>query len=131
MIKSVKKYFWKVDGMDYIDNPSAKAVKFVLSYDKKIIGSLTHKDNDWVFVYSDDFRENPFIRPILDFPDITKTYRQKELWPFFATRIPTLNQPFHLKKIRRANIDNNNTANLLKIFGNKTITNPFLLKALF
>jgi len=131
MINALKKYFWKVEGMEYSDIPSSNTAKFNLIYDAKVIGILTYENSQWTFEYSKEYQQNPVIKPILDFPDMNKTYKQKELWPFFATRIPTLNQPFHLKKINKANIADNNTASLLKLFGNKTITNPFLLKALF
>jgi len=131
MIKVIKKYLWKVEGMDFSDNISSKPAKFMLSYNAKVIGVLTWDNSEWIFAYSDEFKQDPFIKPILDFPDINKIYKNKELWPFFATRIPSLNQPFHLKKLKKANIENNNTANLLKLFGKKTITNPFHLKALF
>jgi hypothetical protein len=68
--------------------------------------------------------------PITDFPDKQKIYTNQQLWPFFASRIPTLNQPYQLKKIERAKINKNDSVGLLKLFGSETITNPYRLFAL-
>ena len=121
---------WKVEGMDYKDNPPGTQGIFRLMYGKQLIGELTYVDGVWKFEYSDDFRSNSFAMPIMDFPDKQKIYTNQQLWPFFATRIPSLNQPYQLKKIERANINKNDSVGLLKLFGSETITNPYRLFAL-
>jgi HipA-like protein len=65
----------------------------------------------------------------MDFPVKEKKYTNEELWPFFATRIPSLNQPYQIKKIENAKISKNDSVGLLKLFGAETITNPFRLVA--
>ncbi|MBN2890702.1 MAG: hypothetical protein JXL97_02440 [Bacteroidales bacterium] len=120
---------WKVDGMDYLDNSSRDKTMFEITFKDKLIGILEY-DKKWIFFYSDEFKNNPFITPITDFPDINKKYESNSLWPFFATRIPTLNQPFHFKKIEKAKIDKNDPVALLKLFGSKSISNPFHLNPL-
>ena len=48
-----------------------------------------------------------FIHPsksIFRVSDFSKEYTCKELWLFFATRIPSKKQPYHLKKMRKDNI---------------------------
>ncbi len=130
MIGMLKKMLWKVDGMEFADNPAGSKGLFHLKYGKSLIGILSYENNLWTFKYSDEFKENKPLNPIIDFPDIEKVYINEQLWPFFASRIPSLNQPFQLKKIAKANIDKNDAVGLLRVFGNETITNPFRLLAL-
>jgi len=130
MIEKLKKILWKVDGMDFIDNPSDSKGVFQLKYGKRLIGILIYENNQWTFKYSDEFRTEKSLNPIIDFPDTEKVYINEQLWPFFASRIPSLNQPFQLKKILKANIKQDDSVGLLRLFGNETITNPFRLLAL-
>jgi HipA-like protein len=111
--------------MEFSDNPSGSKGIFHLLYEKLLIGSLMYDGKNWSFKYSDEFKNDIRVNTIIDFPDIEKEYIIKELWPFNATRIPSLNQPYQLKKIQKANIDENDSVELLKLFGNDTITNPF------
>jgi len=106
---------------------SKKEAQFILSYKGKIIGILEHKGNKWIFKYSDDYKKNQFIAPLIDFPIVNKIYEFEELPPFFAARIPNLNQPFHLKKLSKYKGDKNDLVSLLEIFGQKSINNPFEL----
>lgn len=103
---------------------------FQLKYGKLLIGTLTYEDDQWTFKYSDEFRAEKSLNPIIDFPNTEKVYTNKQLWPFFASRIPSLNQPFQLEKIRKANIKPEDLTGLLRLFGNRTVTNPFRLLAL-
>lgn len=130
MIEKLKKILWKVDGMEFNDNPADSKGAFLLKYEKHVIAILSYEDNQWTFKYTDEFREVKGLNPIIDFPDTEKVYITKLLWPFFASRIPSLNQPFQLKKIHKANIKRDDSVGLLKLFGNETITNPFRLLAI-
>ena len=116
--------------MDFIDNPSDSKGVFQLKYGKQLIGILTYEDSQWTFKYSDEFKTKKGLNPIIDFPDPDKVYINKQLWPFFASRIPSLNQPFQLRKINKANIKQDDSVGLLRLFGSETITNPFILLAL-
>lgn len=127
MIKRLIKSLWKVDGMEFSDNPSDSKGAFHLFYGKHLMGILTYDGENWRFQYSDEFRKVSRTIPIIDFPDLNKKYLSKDLWPFFATRIPTLNQPYHYKKIKKAEINEDDSVELLKLFGRHTITNPFKL----
>jgi len=120
---------WKVDGMDYNDNPTDTHATFHIVYEKQVIAVLNYNGNVWEFKYTQEFIQNPVTKPIADFPDVNRTYTSKKLWPFFASRIPSINQPFHLKKIRKANIREDDSIGLLKLFGRVTIANPFKLHA--
>jgi len=129
MIAQLKNIFWKVDGMDFIDNPANTNGVFHLKYGKLLIGILSYEGSQWTFQYSDEYRNEKVLNLIIDFPDTEKTYTNEQLWPFFASRIPTLNQPFQFKKILKAKIKENDSVGLLRLFGNTTITNPFKLVA--
>jgi HipA-like protein len=130
MIEKLKKILWKVDGMEFIDNPAGSKGAFQLKYGKQLIGILSYENNQWTFKYSDEFRTNQVINPIIDFPDPDRIYTNEQLWPFFASRIPSLNQSFQFKKIDKAKIKQDDSVGLLRLFGNETITNPFRLLAL-
>jgi HipA-like protein len=130
MIEKLKKILWKVDGMEFTDNPAGSKGAFQLKYGKQLIGILSYENNQWTFIYSDEFRTNQIINPIIDFPDPDRIYTNEQLWPFFASRIPSLNQSFQFKKIDKAKIKQDDSVGLLRLFGNETITNPFRLLAL-
>lgn len=130
MIKKLKKAFWKVDGMEYSDSPFSSKGIFHLMHGNKLVGILTYENKQWKFAYSDIYKVEANVRPIMDFPDMKKIYIAEQLWPFFALRIPALNQPYQLKKIRNANIAKDDAVGLLKVFGSLSITNPYRLKAL-
>jgi hypothetical protein len=52
MIKKLIKYLWKVDGMDFSDNPSGSKGAFHLFYGKLLIGTLIYNGDNWCFKYS-------------------------------------------------------------------------------
>jgi HipA-like protein len=103
--------------------------KFLLTYNNLLIGTLSVAEGVWKFEYSDDFRRNDTLRPIVEFPDVNKIYQSKELWQFFASRIPSLEQAEVEEIIKREHIEEDDAVRLLKRFGERTITNPFNLKA--
>jgi HipA-like protein len=126
MIGSIKK-LWNVEGMEFNNTPTGINGVFHLIYGKQLVGVLTYSDNKWIFEYSTEYKNKSSMQPIIDFPDKEKVYTDNQLWPFFATRIPSLNQPYQIKKIQKANIQENDSVGLLKLFGKETITNPFRL----
>ncbi|MCG8311441.1 MAG: hypothetical protein MI975_28895, partial [Cytophagales bacterium] len=69
------------------------------------------------------------LEPIVDFPDKNKVYVSDELWPFFSSRIPSLNRPSIKEILNKSNIDSTDIVELLKLFGQKTIANPYNLQA--
>lgn len=129
MIEELKKLIWKVDEMRFSDNPSNSKTIFQLKYGSLAIGFLTYDNGIWSFQYTEEFKKSQ-LTTITNFPDKDKVYTDKHLWPFFATRIPTLNQPFQLRKIKKANACENDAVALLKIFGRFSINNPFKLELL-
>lgn len=101
---------------------------FSILYKDLEIGSLELKDGLWHFAYSNEFKEQDQIPVLPDFPDVQKVYTKEELWPFFIIRIPSLKQPKVQKIISKEDIDSTSQVELLKRFGEKSISNPFQLK---
>lgn len=101
------------------------ALKVML--DTQVIGTLVADKGEWTFSYSDEFRAQNIIKPIVDFPDVTRMYRGRTLWPFFALRIPSLEQPAVRDFIRNHPNKKPDEGILLKEFGERTIANPFRL----
>ena len=87
------------------------------------IGTLSLKNKNWYFEYSDEFKKQKEFKPLTEFPDLNKTYESDRLWPFFLSRLPGLNNmPENLQKRNKINL-----AELLKNYGRKTTTNPYIL----
>lgn len=119
---------WKTEGHESLHTPEYEKVTFKLSYKKLLVGELKLKDGVWSYQYSDDFKNQNEIKPIPDFPSINKIYESKELYPFFLHRIPSIKQPKVQEKIKKNNLDETNEVDLLRLFGLRSISNPFLLK---
>lgn len=106
--------------------PEAHA-KFLLTYDDLLVGTLTVEDGVWKFEYSDKFRSEDELRPIVEFPDVDKVYVNEDLWQFFASRIPSTEQPEVEEILKREHVKEDDAVELLKLFGKRTIANPFEL----
>ena len=106
-----------------------QAVRFKLSYNHLVVGYLSLSNAVWHFEYSDEFKKQDMIRPIIIFPDKGEIYRSEKLWPYFAARIPSLKRPDIQKVLYEEKIDETNEVELLKRFGKRTISNPFYLEA--
>lgn len=106
--------------------PEVRA-KFLLTYGDLPVGTLTVQDSLWQFEYSDEFKRSD-LRPIVEFPEVEKVYQSKDLWQFFAMRIPSPEQPEVEEILRREHIEEDDAVKLLKRFGGRTIANPFELR---
>ncbi len=111
-------------------NSENENAKFGLLFDDQLVGILEFNEDKWIFEYSEEYKKKQFVLPLINFPDIDKKYEFEELMPFFATRIPNLNQPYHESKLDKLEGDKTSLVSLLKIFGEKSINNPFELKFL-
>lgn len=94
---------------------------FILTLDKLTVGTLSYADNIWFFSYSEEFKHQSDILPLANFPTVNKEYTSCELWPFFISRIPSQAQLQTSKESER------DLVALLRNYGRKTITNPYLL----
>ena len=117
------------EGNEQLETPKGVRATFELRYGELTVGFLHLEDGMWEFRYSDAFRAQDTVRPLIDFPDVSKVYRQEELWPFFWARIPSLAQPKVQEVIAKEGIDARNEVELLRYFGRRTIADPFLLIA--
>lgn len=110
-----------------IATPSDRSAKFYLKHNSDIVGELSLQAGIWEFRYSEDFKSKSHLRPLVQFPEVEKVYQSRVLWPFFASRIPSLRQQVIQEIVRKERIDENDQAKLLRRFGKRTITNPFEL----
>ena len=93
------------------------------------IGVLSAADDEWTFRYTDEFRKSGELRPIVEFPDVDKTYKSDELWPFFVMRLPSVKQPSVRNILESEAIDDSDEVELLRRFGQRAICSPFELIA--
>ncbi len=121
------KLFKNEEQLDEISTPVNAEAHFVLKYKELKIGDLTYVNGKWVFEYSDEFKMQNKISTLVDFPVKELTYKEDFLWPFFSHRIPGLGQPKVQEIIKDENLNPENEIDLLRRFGQKSITNPFEL----
>lgn len=108
-----------------LSNIVISTAKFNLSYKDLNIGLLefSPSNDSWSFRYSEEFKTQNTIAPIISFPDTSKTYHGKELWSFFSSRIP--DNVGSSSSESKSKPENKALIDLLKSYGQKTITNPF------
>jgi HipA-like protein len=107
--------------------PAEAKAEFKLVYRALVIGVLRAAQGEWTFSYSDDFQKQRELKPLVEFPDVTKKYTSKHLWPSFMMRLPSLKQTEIQDVVRREHIDVSDEVQLLRRFGHKTIASPFEL----
>lgn len=118
--KVIKRLFWSESPKEVVltvDNE----VTFDIKFGKLLVGTLVYSNDLWHFSYSDEFKSQKEILPLTNFPSKDKEYKAKELWPFFASRIPS-NAQRQIDKQQSEDI-----VTLLKKFGRYTVSNPFEL----
>lgn len=123
MIKFLKRKF---DWTRGVEEPSGK-VEFVLSLEGLKVGTLRFAEGRWIFEYSDEFKTQSEIAPIMDFPGVNRSYIADELWPFFALRIPSPAQPKVRRYLDAKHKPSADTVELLQNFGRHSSANPFVL----
>jgi hypothetical protein len=130
-LKDVIRKWWRGEGQEEIRTPAHERATFILEFEHLVLGSLRLRDGIWEFEYSPQFLaqgDKPdAVRPLVDFPDPTKVYVSRDLWPFFMARIPSLSQPQVAEEVQRQGIDPNSAPQLLEHFGKRSIANPFEL----
>ena len=129
MIKKIFNWFSKGEEEVTLNLPKNEKTVFTLKIDNVEVGKLRCENGVWEFFYSDEFKNEYYqdYKRIAGFPELNKIYKKETLWPFFLVRIPGLKQPAIKEIIERENIDKENEAELLKRFGQKSISNPYEL----
>ena len=119
--KAITKLFWSESQNNMVLATDHEA-SFHVSLGRLLVGTLVFSDGLWHFSYSEDFKSQNRIMPLTNFPSKDIEYTAKELWPFFASRIPSDAQLQIEKDSNREDI-----VSLLRRFGRWTIANPYEL----
>ena len=127
MIQQFIDLFKKSEDKQYRVLLNSDVQRFELVYGDLIIGYLEVYNAKWKFYYSDIFKRSQDFNYISGFSDLNKIYESDSLWPFFKIRIPGLSQPRIKKTLEKEAISSDDELALLKRFGKKSISNPYLL----
>lgn len=93
---------------------------FSINLGKLLVGKLLYSNGMWHFSYSDEFKIQNRVLPLANFPSKDKEYSARELWPFFASRIPS-NAQLQVEKDK----PQEDIVTLLQRFGRRTVANPY------
>ena len=121
--KVLARLFWSESQNEMVLTPDNDAT-FHVNLGRLFVGTLLYSDGIWYFNYSDEFKLQNRILPLANFPSKEKEYSAKELWPFFASRIPS-NAQLQLDK----DTPQEDIVSLLRRFGRRTVANPYELLA--
>lgn len=127
LIDRLQVFFKSEDREVELSTPIDRVAEFDLKYRELIIGTLQYQNGQWTFAYSEAFKNQNQIQNIVDFPNKDKVYQSSMLFPFFSSRIPSLQR----LKIQKAIPENftMDEVGLLKMFGKQSIANPYQLIA--
>lgn len=112
---------------NHVFAPPGAHATFLLKYADLLVGTLTVENSVWRFEYAEEFKQSGDLRPLVEFPDLNMAYESRDLWQFFAMRIPSPEQPEVEEILRSEEIGEHDAIKLLKRFGERTIANPFEL----
>jgi hypothetical protein len=121
--KVLARLFWSESQNEMVLTPDNDAT-FHVNLGRLFVGTLLYSDGIWYFNYSEEFKMQNRILPLANFPSKEKEYSAKELWPFFASRIPS-NAQLQLDK----DTPQEDIVTLLRRFGRRTVANPYELLA--
>lgn len=129
MLEALKRLLlqYRAEGQEALHTPKFEDATFALTYGELVVGYLYLRGGAWEFNYSPEFKAQSQVQPLVDFPDLEKTYHAHALWPFFMARIPSLTQPQVKDVMAKEGLDENSDVALLRRFGNRSISNPFVL----
>lgn len=113
-------------GGESIDRSTDAA--FLLAFGKLPMLILSRHSDGWQLLYTEDFKNQERVAPLVPFPDVNKVYRSRELWPFFSVRIPSIARPEVKRTVREEKLDYDDVAAMLRRFGRKSIADPFELR---
>lgn len=118
----------RAEGYEGIQTPKDRDALFELRYDELPVGKLELHNGKWVFTYAPEFKGQSRVSPLIDFPQLDKIYSAESLWPFFMARIPSLTQAHVREAVEKEGLDEHSDVDLLRRFGQRTISNPFVLQ---
>lgn len=120
--KVIARLFWS-ESQDDVVLAADDFATFNINLGKLHVGTLLYSDEMWHFSYSDEFKIQNRVLPLANFPSKEKEYSARELWPFFASRIPS-NAQLQIEKDK----PQDNIVTLLQKFGRRTVSNPYELQ---
>lgn len=109
-------------------NPIVSQAKFVLWFREVPILRLGLVGGVWELAYTEQFKNQSRLLPIVCFPEVGKVYRSDKLWPFFSVRIPSIARPEVQRTVREEHLDYDDVAAMLRRFGRKSVADPFELR---
>jgi HipA-like protein len=92
------------------------------------VGSLSKEHGEYVFEYSQQFKEHKELAPISAFREVSQPHRTKELPAFFRVRVPPLEREDVKRTVLELGIAPDDEFALLGAVGRKTITSPYELE---
>jgi len=119
--KILARLFWSESQNDMVLATEDDAT-FNVNLGKLLVGTLLYSAGVWYFSYSNEFKLQNRILPLANFPSKDKEYSTRDLWPFFASRIPS-NAQLQIEKDK----PKEDVVTLLRRFGRRTVANPYEL----
>jgi len=95
--------------------------------ERQLIGTLWQQDGEFCFRYEPTFVRSPEAQPISAFPDLAEEYRSRDLWPFFAIRIPPTERSDVREALDRHRLRPDQTLEVLGTMAKRSISNPYQL----
>jgi len=129
MLDKVLRFFRGVSsgrGTEAVDR--SKNAIFVLVLGRLPMLVLSRNSDGWTMRYTDAFKNQSRVAPLVPFPDVNKVYRSQELWPFFSVRIPSIARPEVERTVREEHLDYDDLAAMLRRFGRRSVADPFELR---
>ena len=120
-LKKIINLFWFDGENKKFSLQNDEEYSFNLEYGNLLVGALSFYDNKWHFSYAPEFIAQNEILPLINFATLDKEYVSKQLWPFFASRIPSSAQR------QDKSVQEDNLIPLLKQYGRAVVSNPFIL----
>jgi len=88
------------------------------------VGYLRFDGRAWTFMYSDEYKRRPDLRPIEGMDDLDKAYQSTVLFPFFAVRIPDADRKDIRQRLEAERVSDPEPADLLRMFGRRVVSSP-------
>lgn len=92
---------------------------------RRTLGTLSRDGREFVFRYDREFARDPDAKPISAFPELDREYRQEELWPFFAVRLPPIERDDVRKAMERRHIPASDVLRLLAELSARGVSSPY------
>lgn len=89
-----------------------------------LVGRLSSEQGEFVFRYDLEYKGEA----ISAFPDTAREYRSRDLWPFFAIRIPPFDRADMREAIKNQSLDKEHVIGILGHLARVSATNPYKLE---